>query len=106
MILRLTNPVDEYDLLEVLRFCYRSTQGQVVKKTLTVRAVKFLKTSNGRFVYSDEPPLDLYVSDIDAMLLQDASDGKFVKMEALSKCFEATAELFTENGLTIHVEEV
>ena len=105
MILRIQNPSDSFDQLEVLEFCYRSRKGQVVQKTLTLRAVKFLKTSDSKFVYSDEPPIDIYISDIDAVLIEDAIAGHTIKAEALSKCFEVTAELFTETGLNTTVEE-
>lgn len=106
MILRIQNPSDSFDQLEVLEFCYRSSKGQVVTKTLTIRAVKFLKTSDSKFVYSDEPPIDIYISDIDEVLIEDAIAGRTIKAEALSKCFEATADIFNDNGFSVQVEEV
>ena len=105
MILRIVGASDDFDQLEVLKFSYESTKGQVVTKTLTIKAVKFLTTSDGKFVYSDEPPLDIYIPDVDAVLSRDVADGRVIKMEALSKCFEATADIFTDNGLSVMVEE-
>ncbi|MDP6771163.1 MAG: hypothetical protein QF704_10745 [Anaerolineales bacterium] len=105
MILRIVGASDDFDQLEVLKFSYESTKGQVVTKTLTIKAVKFLTTLDGKFVYSDEPPLDIYMPDVDAVLSQDVADGRVIKIEALSKCFEVTADIFTDNGLSVIVEE-
>lgn len=40
MILRITDAEDEFDQLEVLEFCYRSSKGQLVTKTLTYTSGK------------------------------------------------------------------
>lgn len=105
MILRITNPTDEFDQLEVLNFSYRSTKGQSVIKTLTITAVKFLTTLDNKYVYSDDPPVDIYVPNVDKLLQEDADAGRTTTMEALEKCFEVVAELYTDSGLTVEVQE-
>jgi|13_taG_2_1085334.scaffolds.fasta_scaffold06364_2 hypothetical protein len=76
MIIQISNPVDTFNLLEVLEFRYISKMGQTSKKTLSVKCKKYRDNGDGTFSYSDDPPFNIFVKDVDQHIAEDLGNNK------------------------------
>ena len=75
MKLKITNAADSFDMLQVVEFKYVGIQKQSKIKQLTIRAIKFKLNDDGSSAYSDEPPLEFFIKDLDAYLENDMVNG-------------------------------
>jgi len=96
MIIQLDSPEDSFDLLEVLRFEYKAKIGQVSNKTLSVKVKKYKENSDGSFSYSDEPPIDIFIKDLDQHVEDSTNNGNPNHAAALGACMLSVSDLCAE----------
>lgn len=75
MKIKITNSTDSFDMVEVIDFKYVGIPRQNSIKQLTIRAIKFKINDDGSSSYSDEPPFEVFIKDLDSYLESDLLDG-------------------------------
>ncbi len=95
MLIEIDNPTDMFNLLEVLEFRYVCKPGQVSRKSLAVKCKKYRDNGDGTYSYSDEPPFDIFLGDVDQFLADEAALGSSDCATALGACMVAVARLST-----------
>ncbi|MCH2217514.1 MAG: hypothetical protein MK076_05460 [Flavobacteriales bacterium] len=88
MKLRLTNPTSAFDMIEVISFNYTGIPRQNNKKQLFIKAIKFKLSDDGIRSYSDEPPFEVFIKDLDEYLINDVTNGNTQRQQT----FESTVE--------------
>lgn len=105
MALLIQNPTDSFDHVQTTEFHYKSKQSQNGKSTLFIKAVKYKKDSEGIVAYSDEPPMEIFIQDVDAYVSDAASSGDLIPYESFGSSSNLVAHMINKKlGLDIQVQ--
>ena len=96
MVIQLDNPIDSFNLLQVLSFDYKAKMGQVSNKTLSVKVKKYKENVDGSFSYADDPPIDIYIKDLDQHMESYANNGNTNHAATLGACMLSVSDLCAE----------
>ena len=96
MKLKLTNPTTAFDMLEVLDFKYKGIPGQNNKKQLFIKAIKFKLSDDGIRSYSDEPPYEVFIKDLDEYLINDVTNGNTQRQQTFESTVESVGSILAD----------
>jgi len=96
MIIQLDSPEDSFNLLQVLNFEYKAKTGQASNKTLSVKVKKYKENVDGSFSYSDEPPFNIFIKDLDQHIEDSTNNGNNNHASALGACMLSVSDLCAE----------
>ena len=104
MTIEINSPSDSFNLIEVLEFRYTATPKQISDKKLYIKCKRYRDNGDGTYSYSDEPPFDIFLKDVDQHIADDMAQGETDCYEALSACMICVATLSTNKaGITASV---
>ena len=97
MALRITNSSDDFDLIKVIEFRYRSPLKQSSRPTLFIRYQRITELDLGIKAWSDEPIRELYIPNLDDEILQSAMSGDLVPLGAFTEVQKAVGNLLNKH---------
>ena len=96
MKIRITNPIDAFDMLEVISFNYTGIPRQKSIKQLHIRAIKFKINDDDTCSYSDEPPIELFIKDLDTYLETDINQGNTLRYNTFVNSADSVGSIFQD----------
>jgi hypothetical protein len=96
MKLKITNPTDSFDMVEIIDFKYVGIPRQNSIKQLTIRAIKFKLNDDESSSYSDEPPFEIFIKDLDAYLESDLLEGKTQRYGSFVSVIESIGSILKD----------
>lgn len=97
MKIKITNPSDAFDMLEVLKFDFTGIPAQNNKKQLFIKAKKFKLNDDNTRAYSDEPPYEVFIKDLDSYLAEDVSKGNTFRYNTFNSAMESVGSILQDN---------
>jgi hypothetical protein len=96
MKLKITNPADSFDMMQVVDFKYVGMPLQSRLKQLTIRAIKFKVNEDGTCSFSDEPAVEIFIRDLDTYLGNDLMSGNTQRYSSFNSVVESIGSILND----------
>lgn len=103
MAIKINNPKDNFNKIQVIEFRYLKSLKQNPKSTLFYRWQKIHIDENGNKSWSDEPIQEDFINDVDSMISQYAVSGDINPFEAFVS-LQKTISAFINNKTDLSTE--
>jgi len=96
MKIKITNPSDAFNMLEVVDFRFTGIPRQNSKKQLFIKAIKFKFNEDDSCSYSDDPPVEVFIKDLDLYLEQDLISGNNLRYNTFINTVDSVGSIFKD----------